>query len=100
MGRALTGTGRVGAVGVLGGVDGEVDVGAEGVVGVVGAVAVVTAVSGASWLGGGVMVAFGLQLRNSASIRISATKILRFILTPTLVGDSYRHWQPGNRIIL
>ena len=73
--------GSVGGVGGLGGVDGE------GVIGALGAVGVDTGVSVAaggvaSLVGNDVTGAFGLQPRSSAGIRISATKILRFILPP------------------
>ncbi len=39
-----------------------------------------------SWLGGNVTVAFGLQPRSSANIKINATRILRFIPTQTWSG--------------
>ena len=66
--------------------------GDEGGGGAVGAEVVDTGVSditGASWLGVNVMGAFGLQPESSAGIKTSATRILRFILFPTQVGDFY-----------
>ena len=86
----------VGIVGVEG-----VSCGAGNWVGVVLAVVVSSIVTGggASWVGGKVTGTFRLQPSSSASIRISAIKMLRFILTPTLVGDSFTHCQIGNPIM-
>ena len=94
-------------VGGLGGVDDEVGVrfdvaGDEeggGAVGTVMLDAGVSDVTGDSLAGGGVAGAFGLQPRSRATIKIIATKILRFILTPAIIGHSHRRCQPSNLIL-
>ena len=75
----------VGAVGRLGGVDVEGVVDGLGVVGVeaVGAVGLDTGVSevtGASWVGGNVTGAFGLQPSSVANTKTNATKLPRFMI--------------------
>jgi hypothetical protein len=92
IGGAVVDGGRVGvdggavSVGVTDGVDGE-GMGGEEVGGAVDSFGVDTGVSdavGTSWAGGNVTGVLGLQPSSNAGIRISVTRIPRFIHTPNL----------------